>query len=193
MSYYQDLKAWYTRRGEFFSGAVTLLLLIAIFYFVTKNIKYIDILIEEAGPWGPLAAIIIYVFLALTPISTEPVTLFTGVLFGPVAGIIIGWMGNNLGGFTEYFIGRTVGRSEKLSFVKDKLPFGLNKLPVGSPYVLIFGRAIPGYGGKVINFMAGMYEVSIKTFFWTTFAINLIGSVLLSFGGYNLIRLIHIR
>lgn len=193
MSYLRDLREWYSVREEKIWTAVSLLFIVGIFYYLTKNIKYVDLLITKAGVFGPLVAILAYIVLAPTPISTDPLTAFTVVLFGPVLGVTIGWMGNNLGALTEYLVGRGVGRSDKLSFVKGKLPFGLNKLPIGSPYVLIFARAIPGYGGKVISFMAGMYEVPIKTFLWTTVLINFIGATLLSFGGYGLVKLIHLR
>lgn len=193
MSYYADLKAWFSGKGEKFWTAISILLIIVIFYYMTKNIKDVDVLIRNAGVFGPLVALAAYVVFAPTPISTDPLTAFTGVLFGPVVGILIGWIGNTLGAFTEYFVGHHLSKNDRFSSVKDKLPFGLNRLPFDSPYVLIFGRAIPGYGGKVINFMSGVHDVSIKTFTWTTVLINLIGATLLSFGGYSLIRLIHLR
>lgn len=193
MDYMNDLRKWFSKRQEKLWIAVSIALIIVIFYFVSKNIKDIDTLIRNAGVLGPLVALLAYIVLAPTPVSTDPLTVFTGVLFGPVLGILVGWMGNNLGALTEYFVGHRLAKSERFAFIKEKLPFGLNKLPVGSPYVLIFGRAIPGYGGKVINFMAGVYDVPVRTFLWTTILINIIGATLLSFGGYSLLRLIHVR
>lgn len=193
MPYLKALREWFSAKEEKIWMALSLVLIAAVFIFLSKNIKAVDMLIKDAGVLGPLVAVVAYVVLAPTPISTDPISVFTGVLFGPVLGLFVAWIGNNLGAVTEYIVGRSVGRSEKLSFLKEKLPFGLNKLPVTSPYVLIFGRAIPGYGGKVINFMAGMYEVSIKTFLWTTILINFIGASILSFGGYGVVKLIHLR
>lgn len=193
MSYLTDLKFWISSRENKIWTALSIILIVVVLYYLTKNISDVDILIQKAGVFGPLVALLAYIILAPTPISTDPLTAFMIVFFGPVLGVTIGWMGNNLGAFTEYFVGRSVGRSAKLSIVKKSLPFGLDKLPIGSPFILTFGRAIPGYGGKLISFMAGMYEVPIKTFLWTTLLINLIGATLLSFGGYGLVKLIHLR
>lgn len=171
----------------------SILLIILTFHYLTKNIGEVDMLIENSGVFAPIVAIAAYVILAPTPVSTDPMTIFIGVLFGPILGVLIAWVGNTLGAFTEYFIGRRIIKSVRFSDIKEKLPFGLNKLPVNSIYVLTLGRAIPVYGGKVINLMAGIYEVSTTKFLWTTVLINLIGAVLLSFGGYGLIKLIHLR
>lgn len=188
--YVRDLRLWFSEKEERIWTVVTVLLIILTFYFLGKNLNFADIVIKKAGIFGPVATVVIYAILAPTPISTDPITAVSGVLLGPVLGIVVAWIGNNLGATVEYFIGKKVGRSERFSSVKDKLPFGLNKLPIESPYVLIFGRAIPGYGGKVINLMAGIYEVSFKTFLWTTVLINLVGAILLSFGGYGLLKVI---
>lgn len=181
---------WLSTKQEKIWTLISFILIILIFYFIAKNFHVANIIIRHTGVFGPLVAIIIYGVLAPTPISTDPITAVTGVLFGPILGILVAWIGNNLGATVEYLVGRRLGKSHRFSSIKDNLPFGLNRLPVNSPYVLIFGRAIPGYGGKVINFMAGIYEVPMKTFLWTTVVINLIGAILLSFGGYGLIGII---
>lgn len=184
MSRFALLKSWLLEIQSKVWTILTAALVIVVFYFLAKNLDFADMIIRKSGVFAPLVALGIYAVLGLTPISTDPITAISGVLFGPVLGILVSWMGNNIGAVMEYQVGKRVGNSEKFSTIKEKLPFGLNKLPISSPYVLIFGRMIPSYGGKVINFMAGMYGVSMRTFLWTTLLINVAGSILLSFGGY---------
>lgn len=190
MHHFTAIKSWILETQSKIWTVVTVLLIIFSFYFIAKNLGFADALIKRSGIYAPLVAVLIYAILGLTPISADPITAVSGVLFGPILGIFVAWMGNNIGATVEYLVGKKVGKSERFQKVKDNLPFGLNKLPISSPYTLIFGRTIPSYGGKVINFMAGMYDVSLITFLWTTLLINFVGAVLLSFGGYGLIRVV---
>ena len=159
-----------------------------IFYFVAKNFRDVEKIIRNAGLLGPAVAIFLYGIFAATPITTDPLTIVSGVLFGPILGIIISWLGNNVAAMVEYYVGRHIGNISNFKKAKNKLPFGLNRLPVDSPWFLIFGRLIPGYGGKLISIMAGVYHVSLSNYLWTTAITNLCGSFLLSYGGFRFIH-----
>ena len=63
-------------------------------------------------------------------------------------------------------------------------------MPVNSVGFLIFGRMIPGYGGKIISILAVMYKVPMKRYLWTTATTNFLGSILLSYGGFGIVSLI---
>lgn len=169
---------------------VGIFLLVVSVYFVSKNLRQVEMVIRNAGILGPLVAVLLYGVFAPTPITTDPLTVISGVVFGPILGIIVSWMGNNLAAFIEYFAGKRLSKVKEVNKFKKRLPFNLDRFPISSPLVLIFGRMIPGYGGKIISVMAGMYEVPLFTYIWTTMLVNLSGSVLLSFGGYNIIHIV---
>jgi uncharacterized membrane protein YdjX (TVP38/TMEM64 family) len=168
------------------------LVLIIVIYLLAKHTKFIEHLLYSSGSLAPIVAIILYPLLAPTPIPTDPITVIMGVIYGPFAGVLISWVGNTLAATVEYYIGNRLEKVTNFEDSKNKLPFGLGKLPVNSYGFLIFGRMIPGYGGKIISILAGMYKVPLKRYIWTTALSNLLGSITLSFGGFALVKLIKI-
>ncbi len=181
----------FPKKNNKFWALISLVVIIISLYFLVKNTRDVEVIVRNAGVFGPLVVLLIYAVVALTPIPSDPITVINIALFGPVLGFFISWMGNNIGALMEYYFGAHLSKTTNFKDYKEKLPFGLNKLPVNSPWFLIGGRLIPGYGGKVISIIAGMYRVSVTTFFWTTALTNFLGAILLGFGGYGIINIIH--
>jgi uncharacterized membrane protein YdjX (TVP38/TMEM64 family) len=171
---------------------VGIIIFIFVIYFLSKHTRSIESILIKSGPLAPIIAIILYPLLAPTPITTDPITVIVSVIYGPFVGFLIAWIGNTLAALVEYFLGTRIGGATNFKDSKDKLPFGLGKLPMNSIGVLILGRMIPGYGGKIISILAGIYKVPIRRFLWTTAVTNLLGSSLLAFGGSGLVHLIKI-
>jgi len=169
---------------------LAILLFIVVIYFLAKHSNLITEILHNSGPWAPIVAVLIYPLLAPTPITTDPVTVVMGVTYGPLIGAGIALVGNTLAAMVEYFLGRRISRSTNFEKSKEKIPFGLGKLPVNSVAFLVFGRMIPGYGGKIISILAGAYKVPIKRYLWTTVLTNTIGSAILAYGGFSLVETI---
>ena len=112
-------------------------------------------------------------------------------MFGPWTAMIISWIGNTGAAVVEYYLGQRIGSAANFMEKKEKLPWGLGKLPVTSPWFLIGGRVIPLYGAKAISLVAGVYHVPILRYIWTTAITILIGSAIFSFGGFGLGQLFH--
>ena len=72
---------------------------------------------------------------------------------------------------------------------KNRLPFNLGKLPIHSPYVLLFDRLVPG-GVRGLSYVAGAYHVHIDIFIITTIAMNTLSAFFVAYGGERLISLI---
>jgi uncharacterized membrane protein YdjX (TVP38/TMEM64 family) len=155
-------------------------------FFVVKNISNAEKIILKAGIAGPAVAILLYALFAPTPVTTDPITIVCGAIYGPIYGTAISWMGNNIAALVEYFIGAHISKSTDFEKEKNKLPLGLGKLPINSIPVLTLGRMIPFYGSKVISIMAGMYGVPKKRYIWTSALINLTGALMLAYGGHFL-------
>jgi uncharacterized membrane protein YdjX (TVP38/TMEM64 family) len=128
--------------------------------------------------------------LGVTPIPTEPITLLVLAWKGPLIAIILATVGNTAASYVEFCIGGTIGDLADFEKKKEKLPFHLSKLPINSPVFLLCARMLPGYGGKFVSIASGVYRVPMFTYFWTTFVANLIGAIVIVFGGYGLITLI---
>ena len=161
-------------------------------YFIAKHTNFITTLLVKSGPWAPIVATLLYPLLAPTPVTTDPITVVIGVAYGPLVGVIIAWIGNTLAAVVEYYLGSKIIKAETLKKGMKKMPFGLGKLPVDSIGFLVFGRMIPGYGGKIISILAGIYKVPMKRYIWTTAVTTLLGSILLAYGSYGLVWIIKI-
>jgi len=180
------------KKNKLFWTVVGLTLFIFLVYLLVKNLHSVEILINKAGIMGVIVIIILYGLFAPTPITTDPLTIISGAVYGPIMGVIISWLGNNVAALVEYYIGRHLHRVTNYKKIKTHLPFGLNRLSVDSPWFLIFGRLIPGYGGKLISIMAGIEHVPLVLYLWTSALTNFLGSLLLATGGFHLIRLVRL-
>lgn len=146
--------------------------------------------IYNSGALAPIIALILYPALAPTPITTDPITIVVSIIYGPFIGTIIAIAGNMMSAVVEYRIGIGIGKATNFSKTRDKLPFHLGRLPVNSPGFLIFGRMVPGYGSKIISFLAGTYKVPMRRYLWTTLVTTVAGSILLAYGGFGIFKLV---
>ncbi|PKO00591.1 MAG: hypothetical protein CVU42_03345 [Chloroflexi bacterium HGW-Chloroflexi-4] len=156
---------------------------------VAFDFERIKTFISQAGVWGLVISVFVYAALGVTFIPSEPLTLLIGAMFGPWTAMLVSWIGNTLAAIVEYFIGQRIGSAANFLEKKEKLPFGLGKLPVDSPWFLIGGRAIPLYGAKAISVVAGVYRVPLFRYIWTTAVTIFVGSLMFSFGGFGLGKL----
>jgi len=174
------------RNALWMIGGSTIFLIIL--FFIAQNLRDVEMIIRNAGVAGPLMAIALFCIFALTPIPAEPLTLFCIYFFGPISGSLITWIGGVCAALIEYNFGLHMRKIADIEKAIQKLPFGLSKMPIESPFFLIFGRLIPGYGSKIISLVAGIHHVPIRRYLWTTALTTFFGSILLAFGGYHLLR-----
>ena len=83
--------------------------------------------------------------------------------------------------WVEYFIGLKIRDTADFDIEEMKLPLGLNRIPVDSPWFLIAARAIPGYGPKVVGLVGGIYNVSLWRFTWTAALPTAFGAFLFAY------------
>jgi len=177
----------FIKKAKFLSSASFIISLVFI-YYVAKNLKNTEEIIRSVGVIGPFVSLGLYTLLSFTPVTTDSLTLINGALFGPLWGSLISWMGNNLAAFAEYYLGKSICAISGFDKNRYKLPFGLNKLPVDSVWFLVFGRLIPGYGGKIVSITGGLCNVPFRRYFWSAVITNLIGSIILAVIGFGLIK-----
>ena len=168
---------------------VTFLVPIFLIVYFAKDFEGFEKIILSTGVLAPLISIAVMGLLSATPIPTDPIVILNGALFGPIIGILVSWMGNNLAAIIEYYLGRGIGKITDFDKKRKSLPFGLGKFPADSIWFLFFGRFIPQFGGKLVSLVAGLNHVSMSRYIWTSFLSNLFGSVLLAYGGYTLLFL----
>ncbi len=154
--------------------------------YLAKNIDQVESFIAEIGFVGPLVSISLHTLLGASPIPTETLTAINGIVFGPVMGALYSWIGYMLASFVEYFIGVKIGSMSDFESERDKMPFGLGRLPADSPWFLILGRVVPFGGAKVVGVVGGVYRVSLWRFTWTAALATGAGALLFAYGGHML-------
>jgi membrane protein DedA with SNARE-associated domain len=97
--------------------------------------------------------------------------------------------GNTLSALVGYKVGQTLGDIFDFNEKKKNLSFNLGKLPIDSPYILLFGRLIPG-GVRGLSYVAGAYQVPMKLYLPTTLTMVLLSAFFIAFGGDKLNSLI---
>jgi uncharacterized membrane protein YdjX (TVP38/TMEM64 family) len=145
--------------------------------------------ISRSGWLGPFIAVFFYGLLGASPIPSEPITLFISATYGPFVATLVAGTGNLLAALVEYVIGRSIGAATDAEKSRQKLPFGLSKVPLDSPVFLIGARMIPLYAPKIVSLLSGTYHVSILRYLWTTAIVTYTGAALLAYGGYGIIHL----
>jgi uncharacterized membrane protein YdjX (TVP38/TMEM64 family) len=167
----------------------TLLFLMVIGLILAFDFQKIKTYIAGAGVWGIFIAIIVYGLLGFTVIPSEPLTVLIGAMFGPWVATLASLAGNTLSSMAEYSVGRRIGNATNFMSQKEKLPFGLGKLNPDSLTFLLFARAIPGFGGKAVSIISGVYKINFWRFMWTAFVTLIVGSAVFAFGGFGLEKL----
>lgn len=190
ISLHYIINLMYTKKGAVVWTIVGLLLFILFTYILVKHTQVIENILFKPGPFAPVLIIAFYALLAPTPIISDPITLTVGVIYGPLAGFFISWIGNSLASHVEYYLGTKIKKATNFEATKERLPFALAKLPVNSPGFLIIGRMMPSYAGKAVSILAGVYKVPIKRYLWTTLVCNIPGSIILAYGGFHLVKII---
>jgi len=165
-----------------------LFIVVAVIVTVTFDLAEVKAFIQQNRSQAILISIIVYFLLGFTLIPASPLTLFIALLMGPVLSVITATVGNTLAAILEYHIGKTVGDVFDVEERRHKLPFGLGKLPINSPYFLMAGRALP-LGKRGLSLVAGAYHVPIVVYLWTTVLMYIIEAVLIAYGITSLIRL----
>lgn len=126
-------------------------------------------LIRSWGAWGVLGSIGLMVAHSFLPFPAEIVAIANGLVYGPVWGTVITWVGAMLGASAAFGLVRLLGRP----FVQRVLPSRQQQqLAVWSRerggVSLLIGRLIPIIAFNLINYAAALTEISWWTFLWAT-------------------------
>lgn len=179
-------------RRKLVSTIIVLVLFVAIIGILAAfDLEKFKSVIQQSGVWGIGISILVYAALGLTVVPSEPITLLVGALFGPWVALLTATLGNTLAALVEYYLGHRIGSITNLKERKATLPLGLNKLDINSPLFLIGVRMIPGYGPKIVGMFAGVFQVPLWRFIWTTLIPVGLGSAIFAFGGSELHKLFH--
>jgi len=172
---------------------ISLLAVAIVVLLLLKDLKAIQAFISDNGAMGLGVGVLVYGLLGATLVPTEPLTILIGAAFNPLIATIAASLGNLLAALIEYYLGNKISNAANFMKMREKLPFGLGKMPMTSPIFLIFGRMVPGYGPKLVSVLGGMYHVPLGLYLWTTAIPTVLGAALFAYGGFGILQLFHLR
>lgn len=169
-------------------GLMVLFLTAIILVMVLFDMDSAQAFIRAHRSQATLISIGLFFVLGLSFMPTTPLTLFLAVFLSPVEAVLITVTGHTLASFIEYKIGETMGDLIDFESKKDKLPFGLGKLPMTSPYLLLAARLLPaGYIG--FSIVCGAYQVPFGKYLWTSIVMYAFNASVVAFSAAWLVRL----
>lgn len=170
-------------------GLIAIILIIAVFVALNFDLDEAQAFIEQNKRQAIFIGIGVYFLMGFTFLPASPLTLFIAVLLGPGMAVLIASIGNTLAALLEYQIGSTAGDVFDFETKRAGLPFGLDKLPITSPYLLMAGRLLP-LGKRAFSIVCGAYHVPIGKYLWTSVLMYILESSFIAYGGAGLIRLL---
>ncbi len=121
------------------------------------------------GQWGVFGSIGLMVIHSFVPFPAEILACANGLVYGPILGAVITWVGAMLGAVAAYGLARRFGNS----FVKrlltsrqsDELTRWAGRRGAGA---MLVARLLPIVAFNLINYAAALAGIGWWTFLWTT-------------------------
>lgn len=138
-------------------------------YHVDDSVQEIERLLEEWGAVAALVSIGLMIAHSFAPFPAEMLAVANGMLFGPVWGVVITWIGAMLGAWLAFALARTLGRPFVESMVPERRWHMLDRWSQRrGGAMLLVSRLIPVISFNLINYAAGLTTISWWTFTWAT-------------------------
>ncbi len=135
---------------------------------VNAAVEETEHLIRSWGAWGVLGSIGLMVVHSFVPFPAEILALANGMLYGPLWGSVVTWIGAMLGASAAFALARILGRP----LLQRLLPPRQNEMLAAwsrerGGLALLIARLIPVIAFNLLNYAAALTEISWWTFLWT--------------------------
>jgi uncharacterized membrane protein YdjX (TVP38/TMEM64 family) len=136
---------------------------------ILGSVAAVENLIQSWGPWGMLASVALMIVHSLVPFPAEILAIANGMLYGPVLGTVLTWIGGMCGALLAFGLARALGRP----FVEKVLAAErLDRMDRWAQHhggmTLLLARLIPVIAFNLLNYGAGLTSMSWWTFTWAT-------------------------
>lgn len=175
------------KRIAIIGGAVAVLLLLAWLGWTLYSDGHLTreglvTLADRSGPWAPLLVIGSMVLAVVVgPIPTIPVSIASGVVFGPVAGVAYALAGALLGAWISFRIARALGQPLVRSLLRGHIEFCPDCSSRLLFWVVLGARLIPVVSFAAVSYGAGLTAMRATPFLVAT-AIGMIPMTVLYVG-----------
>lgn len=126
----------------------------------------VESFVEAWGPWSAAASILLMVLHSFMPLPAEVIAIANGMLFGPLWGIVVTWVGAMLGAALSFALSRGVGRPLARRVAGGRWQAIERWNPDLATLLLV--RLIPVISFNLVNYAAGVTGVRWWPFLWTT-------------------------
>lgn len=160
--------------------ALALALLAGVWALFNVRLPSIDVLqadIAAAGFWGFGVFILIYAFVAATPIPVTIMAVAGGLIFGLPFGTLWSMVGVVLGCWGGYWIARALGRETVMKLLGNHAEAVESRLTDGGFYAVCTLRLMPGFPYWPVNYGSGALGVDNRTFLIATLVSSLPGQL----------------
>ena len=160
--------------------ALALALLAGVWAVFNVRLPSIDVLqadIAAAGFWGFGVFILIYAFVAATPIPVTIMAVAGGLIFGLPFGTLWSMVGVVLGCWGGYWIARALGRETVMKLLGSHAEAIESRLTDGGFYAVCTLRLMPGFPYWPVNYGSGALGVDNRTFLIATLVSSLPGQL----------------
>lgn len=125
--------------------------------------------IRSYGNWGVALSIGLMVVHSFVPFPAEVIAIANGVIYGPLYGTLITWIGAMLGAQAAFWTARSFGRTIVERRLRPESRLRAERwITENGTAALLTMRLIPVIAFNLINYVAGLAGVRWWTFTWTT-------------------------
>ncbi|MEX0303894.1 MAG: TVP38/TMEM64 family protein [Leisingera sp.] len=161
------------RRGPAFALFLLVLLCGALVaYFLDGQVRSVEDVVNwlrSTGAWAPVAVMLLMVVHSFVPFPAEVLALCAGAVFGALLGAALIWIGAMLGALVAFWFARSLGREAIRAWLSEAQVRQLDAwTEERGALTLLAVRLIPVIAFNLINYAAGLTQVRIWTFVWTT-------------------------
>lgn len=143
------------------------------------------------GGWAYVIAPLVMAGVAILPVPAEAPAMVNGMLFGPVGGTAVTWVGAMLGAVASFELARTLGRPAAERLVKPATLERADSLVDRAGWRgLLLARLMPLIAFTALNWGAGLTPVRRWRFLWTTAIGILPGAIVFTVSGWGLTRVL---
>lgn len=146
--------------------------------------------IQGLGAWGYPLAVALMMTVAILPIPAEIPAMINGMLFGPVGGVAVTWLGAVLGAMISFELAGRFGRPLVERVLSKRAIARVDAAVSAASWPgLIIVRLIPAIAFTALNWGIGLTACSRRRFFWTTAVGILPGTILFVVSGRGVLQL----
>lgn len=148
-------------------------------YIDLKNVYTIKEWVAEFGIVAPLIYIVFYIVATLFFLPGLPITVLSGIAFGPVWGVVYVWIGATIGVSLAFLVGRYAARGLVESWISRNALFQKIDTRVEQEgwRILMFTRLTPIFPFNLQNYAYGLTNIKFPTYVLVSSIFMLPGSI----------------